>query len=66
MNPLYVIEDGQDILVQNMACDPALELCFQIGGGKTKNIVLKNIEQRGARKFLEVGEYASSNEVIVE
>lgn len=65
-SPLYVIEDGQDILAQNMACDPALELCFQIGGGKTKNVVLKDIEQRGVKRFLEVGEYASPAEVMVK
>lgn len=65
-SPLYVIEDGQDILVQNMACDTTLEPCFQIGGGKTKNIVLKNIDRQGVKKFLEVGEYASPAEVMVK
>jgi polygalacturonase len=65
-SPLYVVEDGQDILIQNMACSPNLEPCFQIGGGKTRNIVLRNIDKQRVRQFLEIVDHASSNEVRVE
>ncbi len=65
-SPLYVIEEAQDILAQNMTCMPGVEPCFEIDGGKTRNITLKNIDRRGVTNFLNVGDHASIGQIGIE
>lgn len=65
-SPLYVIEEGQDILAQNMVCISGIEPCFEIDGGKTRNITLKNIDRQGVKNFLNIGDHASPSQITIE
>lgn len=64
-SPLYVIEDGQHILVDTAPCQSGTSPCFRVGGGKTADITLQNIDQRGVAPLVEVTEHAPPSSVTV-
>lgn len=64
--PMYEIEDSQNIRVENSMCQNGSNPCVLVAGSKTKNIWLNNIDFSNAKKKVDITDGALQSAVRID